>query len=78
MPSPPSDHLKNNSMNISQVKNALEATIFASDDNLLPQRSLRNCVTHLLQKTQNLNKLDVNVTTGEMTKIEARKAKLAT
>ena len=56
-------------MNISQVKNALEATIFASDDNLLPERSLQNCVTHLRQK-HNLNKLDVNVTTGEMTEMK--------
>ena len=48
----PSDHVKNISMNISQVKNALEATIFASNDNLLSEQSLQNCVTHLRQNTK--------------------------
>ena len=37
-------------MNISQVKNAREATIFASNDNLLPERSLQNFVSRIYDK----------------------------
>ena len=59
-------------VNISRVKDALETSIFGSNDNLLPERSLQNCVTHLTTLSQNLNKLYVNVTTGKMTENESK------
>ena len=63
-----SDHLKNISMNISQVKNALEAS--SPVMTICCQSGICKIVSRIFDKSSKFDKLNVNVTTGEMTKMK--------